>query len=287
MRQLRGKTILVLGGTGFLGRHLLPRLLEADAEIVCLARDPAKISDNRVRVIKGDLTDGSGLAEAVEGAEFVIHMAALLFGLGWQEYLRANAQAASNIIRLLADSSAKFIFISSLAAAGPSSTGAKESDAPSPVSAYGWSKLLSENIIRSRRPDSLIFRPPIIYGSGDKGLLPLFRSTRRGFAPSSGMGRKFPVSAIHADDVVRAVLLGLEKDASGIYHLSDGQTRSLDDLCLAMAKAQGRESVRMLRLPLPLMKTSAALASAWAVAANSAGIGVAPPKWNPGSYTHV
>lgn len=283
MPELKGKKILVTGGSGFLGRHLLPLLLAKEAEVSCLVRDPSKITDARIRVIKGDLADGTGLAEAVADQDAIVHMAALLFGFGWDDYLRANSSAAENLVRP-SDRASRMVFVSSLAASGPSIEGARETDPEKPASAYGWSKLLSEKIIQSAFPDALIFRPPIIYGSGDRGLLPLFRSAARGFAPSPGLRKEFPASAIHADDVARAIILGLEREASGVYHLSDNETRSMNDLYRAMGEAQGVRSVRTLRLPLPLMKAAAVAAGAFGKLANSMGITSRAPQWNMDKY---
>ncbi|MBD5607551.1 MAG: NAD-dependent epimerase/dehydratase family protein [Desulfovibrio sp.] len=283
MLELKRKKILVTGGSGFLGRHLLPLLLEKGAEVSCLVRDPGKIADSRVRIIKGDLADGTGLAEAVADQDAIIHMAALLFGFGWNDYLRANSRAAENLVRS-ADRASRLVFVSSLAASGPSIEGARETDPENPVSAYGWSKLLSEKIIQSAFPDALIFRPPIIYGSGDRGLLPIFRSAGKGFAPSPGLRDEFPASAIHADDVARAIILGIKREARGVYHLSDHETRSMNDLYRAMGEAQGVRSVKTLRLPLPLMKVAAAATGVFGKLAKSIGLASRPPQWNLDKY---
>lgn len=287
MPALKNKKILVTGASGFLGRHLLPLLLASGAETTCLARDPKKLTNIDARVVRGDLADGSGLADAVKGQDIVIHMAALLFGLGWRDYLAANSRAATNLVRALDDSAASVVFVSSLAAAGPSATGKKETDHPAPVSAYGWSKLMAENIILGRRPDALIMRPPIIYGSGDRGLLPVFRAAARGFGVSPGARREFPVSIIHADDAARAILTGAEKNASGVYHLADGGEHTMASFCRAIGAVLGK-SVRVLRPPLPLMGASASAVSFLAAlasrAAALAGREIPPPQWNIDKY---
>ena len=84
---LDGKNVLVTGGTGFVGRHLLPRLLAAGAHVTCLTRAASRTGHlpADVAVARADLRTGEGLAEALAGQDVVIHMAALLFGLGWQD----------------------------------------------------------------------------------------------------------------------------------------------------------------------------------------------------------
>lgn len=300
--HLRGRHVLVTGGTGFLGRHLLPRLLEAEAHVTCLARPGSDVTrlPGGVAVARGDCADGEGLAEALAGQEICIHMAALLFGLGWQDYLRANARAAAQLARAAAGSPTlgRLVLVSSLAAAGPSANPARAPGAAGapelpcrPVSAYGWSKLLAEEILgRALGSRLVIVRPPIIYGSGDRGLLPVFRGVARGVAVSPGAFRRFPVSVVHADDAAQGVLRACGPTASGAYFLSDGARHDMDGFCQAMGRALGRKRVRVLHLPLSVMAVTAALGSgAGFLAARLARLGACPalrraPNWNLDKY---
>lgn len=275
--HLSGKKVLVTGGTGFVGRHLLPRLLAAGAHVTCLTRAASRTGHlpADVAVARADLHTGEGLAEALAGQDVVIHMAALLFGLGWQDYLRANALAARSLAVALAGVEAaaqgsgkglpaRFVLVSSLAATGPSDCppGVADNAVPAPVSAYGWSKLLVEQILGRALGDRLVtLRPPIIYGSGDKGLLPVFKGAARGFAVSPGAFRDFPVSAVHARDMAQAVLLCCKDTARGVYHINDGGLYSMAHFCRVMGAALGRPRLRVIHLPLPLMAVTAGLAS--------------------------
>lgn len=285
--RLGGKKILVTGGAGFLGRHLLPRLLANGAQVCCIVRSPKARLPEGVAAIDGDCANVADMERAVRGRDMVIHMAGLLFGTTWRDYLAANASMARNIALAVQKepSARRVVFISSLAASGPSgqSPGRGESMAPAPVSAYGWSKLLAESILAEHLGDRLvILRPPIVYGSGDRGLLPLFRSCGRGYGVSPG---HFPVSAIHAADCASAIILACLPDASGVYHLNDGAVYDMDGICQAIGRAQGRQKVRVLHPPLAFMSASASLSSAGYAAA--AGIfrmfgwqAPCPPAWN-------
>ncbi|MDO5484219.1 MAG: NAD-dependent epimerase/dehydratase family protein [Desulfovibrionaceae bacterium] len=297
--HLAGKKVLVTGGTGFVGRHLLPRLVEAGAQVTCLVRASSRLDGLSVPTVTADLDSGQGLREALAGQDVLIHMAALLFGLGWQDYLRANACAAFRLAEALRGMAAegrqlpsRVVLVSSLAAAGPSSQSALSAPAamPAPVSAYGWSKLMVEQILGQALGDRLVIvRPPIIYGSGDRGLLPVFRGAARGFAVSPGLFREFPVSVAHVRDVAQAVMLCAGPAASGIYYCSDGQPHDMAGFCRAMGAALGRR-VRIVRLPLWLMAATAALASCagtlWAKALRLV-TGRSPrrvPNWNLDKY---
>lgn len=254
LTSLKGVKILVTGGGGFLGRHLLPVLSRAGAEVSCLYRTaPPKMSAD-ITAIRGDCLDASDVARAAAGQDIVIHMAGLLFGRDWQDYIKANAIMAGNIAA--ASSGKKVVFVSSLAASGPSALPKKESEPEAPVSAYGWSKYMAEQILQKSCANLAILRPPIIYGSGDRGLLPLFRSCGKGIGITSG---EFPLSLIHADDCADAIVALCGNEVKGIYHLSDGNIYNLKQLCIAMGTAQGCGNVHVISTPKSVLKISAHL----------------------------
>lgn len=295
MDHLKDLKIAITGGSGFLGRHLLAALDGRCAEIVCLARGTSRFKHlpRSARLVPGDCHTGEGLAALAENSNVFIHMASLLFGASWHDYLEANARASQNVCAAInslpeAKRPGKVIFISSLAAAGPCAKlpGLNEKALPAPVSAYGWSKLLSEKIFTSAGLGELvILRPPIIYGSGDRGLLPMFKSAARGLGLSPGMGRPFPVSIIHASDVAQAILLACSQKAQGIYHLDDGHPCDMDAFCRAMGNALQRKSMHVIHMPLGVMGATAAISSAWAQSAGgmarlAARGAMPPPRWN-------
>lgn len=259
--SLAGAKILVTGGAGFLGRHLLPRLIAAGAEPTCLIRSRGASLPVSVQTAMGDCTDAEAVAKAADGQDYVIHMAGLLFGAAWNDYLKANETYAWNVAKAAGESVKRVVFVSSLAAAGPSVEGKKESEMPAPVSAYGWSKLAAEGILQASLGERLaILRPPVIYGSGDRALLPLFKSCRRGLGITPA--GNFPLSLIHADDAADAIIACLFNEASGIYHLSDGAVHTMKEVCAAIGASQGVKSVISLSTPSSILALSAAAGTA-------------------------
>ncbi len=281
--HLRGRRVFVTGGTGFVGRHLLPRLVEAGAEVSCLVRPTSRrdMLPADVRPVQADLHSGEGLSAALAGQDMCVHMAALLFGTSWQEYLRANILAARILGRSIAQSDVqRCLLLSSLAAAGPSghAPGKTEAEPPAPVSAYGWSKLVGEEAMGRLLGERLVIvRPPIIYGSGDKGLLPCFQGAARGLAVTPGLLREFPVSVVHVHDVAQAICRALSPEARGTYHINDGAEHTMTSFSRAMGKALGR-NVRVAHLPLPLMAVTAAISGFFGRWAKR------PPSWNYDKY---
>ncbi|MDR2800833.1 MAG: NAD(P)-dependent oxidoreductase [Desulfovibrio sp.] len=295
--RLSGTRVLVTGGTGFVGRHLLPLLLETGARVTCLTRACSRTGGlpEGISVVRADLQSRAGLAQALKGQEIVIHMAALLFGLGWQDYLRANARAAAALTAELekAEEVKRVVLVSSLAAAGPCavSPGIAEDAAPMPASAYGWSKLLVEQMLRPLGEKLVILRPPIIYGSADRGLLPVFRGAVRGIAVSPGAFREFPVSVLHVRDMARAVLRACAAGAGGVYHLNDGREHTMSGFCRAIGlelhRFTGRPAggvVRVLRPPLPALAVTAAIATGFAGFASCFRPFYRAPNWNMDKY---
>lgn len=302
---LHGKRVLLTGGTGFVGRHLLPLLLEAGAEVTCLIRASSDTSrlPAEVATVQADLIIGQGLDAALAGKDIVIHMAALLFGIRWRDYLHANAMAAWRLAEAIPrlrnaghlNEECRCVLVSSLAATGPCATvpGVTDNTTPAPVSAYGWSKLLAEEILGHALGVRLvILRPPIIYGSGDRGLMPMFRGVKCGLAFSPGWRREFPISAVHADDMARAVLCACRPEACGVYHLSDGRIHTMTSFYRAMGGAvdcalrREPHRMRVIHMPQPVLTFTAALSSASGFVADTlcrclTGHGLRhAPQWN-------
>ena len=119
---------LVTGATGFVGSHLVDRLLAPGHEVTALVRSPAKaagLEARGVRLVKGDLHDEAALREAVRGQDVVYHVAGARRGAGRGGVPRANRDGTANIVRAMEQLApyARLVHVSSLAAAGPAALG--------------------------------------------------------------------------------------------------------------------------------------------------------------------
>ncbi len=294
LEHLRGKHILLTGATGFVGRNVLQALAplaeQGQVQVSCLVRASSRrdLLPSYVRVFEADLATGAGLAEALRGQHMVVHMAALLFGVCWQDYL-ANVQASSILGQAIAKEQEqgaleRVLLVSSLAAAGPcgSVPGVEDDHVARPVSAYGWSKFLSEESLGRYCGKSLVvLRPPMIYGPEDTGFLPYFVMAKKGLVISPGFGRDFPVSIMHVQDVVQAIFCALKPQAHGVYHCSDGEPVTIEQVGHIMAGLMGKNSF-CIKMPLPIMAFTALCSTVWGALTKP--LGLRAPSWNVDKY---
>lgn len=251
--------VLVTGATGFLGSHIAEQLARDGHSVRVLVRrtsDRSFLRGLEIEEALGDVTQPETLVAAVEGVDAVVHAAGLVKARSAKEFDSVNAQGTANLLDALASGGPprRFVYISSLAAHGPSEDGRpRPLDAPAaPVTAYGRSKLRGEELVRAwaaeGRP-ALIIRPPVIYGPRDREMLSFFQLARWRLAPLLGDGRN-AISLVYVEDAARAAVMAAsaEHARSCTYTLDDGAVYTWRDVLAAVEQAVGRKA---LRLPSP------------------------------------
>lgn len=268
------QSVLVTGASGFIGHHLVRRLIELRYRVSCLVRATSCIDELKLigaKIVTGDVTDrasiGRALAESQAG--IVFHLAGLTKTLQTDDFMHMNADGAESVAAACADCTDKpvLVVVSSLAAAGPCVLGKPlvESDAPKPVSAYGCSKLAAEQAAAryaAAVPISIV-RPPMVFGPGDMGMLEMFRPIARwGIHVVPGQGERC-FSLIHVTDLVEGLLLVAEKGErlrpsglpwEGIYFIAADDYPTYAELGHAIAIALGKKRAAVVHMPKPLMK---------------------------------
>ena len=226
------QTAFVTGATGFIGSHLVDRLVDRGCEVRCLVRPGATPATPRkgVSLVTGTLDAPASYREALAGCDAVFHLGGLVAAPRKEDLFRVNGTGT----QLLADacgslpSPPRLVFMSSLAAAGPPPKGHSlrdENDGPACISQYGASKRAGEVALQklADRLPITILRPGIVYGPRDPKMAAMFEAIRMtGIHFTIGF-RTPPLSLIHVADMVDLTLAAAERgeildhDASGAY----------------------------------------------------------------------
>lgn len=270
-------TALVTGASGFVGSTLCEELLRRGVETRALMRktsSSANLGAAAVIPVQGDLRNPAGLEQAVAGVDVIFHVAGVVAARSREDFFEANATGTRNLLQAVRRSGAKpkrFVYVSSLAAAGPSAPDRanNEADRCHPVSDYGLSKLAGEEAVAEFTAHFPVctVRPPAVYGPRDKGVLTFFQAVSRGVLPLLGMQKPDPrrYSFVHVDDLVQGIVrAGLQEGVrSGeVFYISGDEVVSWEEAMRMIAHCLGRK-VMPLRLPIPVMKGAAALCTAY------------------------
>jgi nucleoside-diphosphate-sugar epimerase len=234
-------TVAITGATGFAGRHAVAELIRRGHRLRALVRNPGSAGlPDAIEVVKGGLSDADALRRLVSGADAVVHLAGALTALERAGYFSVNASGTEALVAAaLTAGTGRFVHVSSLAAREPQ------------LSDYGASKRAAEDAVTRHAAalNAVILRPPAVYGPGDNGTFPLIRELTRPVAAIPGR-RDARFSLIHAPDLARILVAGVEGREQGIHEVSDGKPGGYGwtDLISAAARVRGAP-IRAIFLP--------------------------------------
>ncbi|HKJ69774.1 MAG TPA: NAD(P)-dependent oxidoreductase [bacterium] len=234
--------VLVTGGTGFIGYHLVNTLLQLNHEVTCLIRETSNIrwleSLGDPEYVYGELRNPDSLTAAVEQKDWIFHLAGIVTGVNRAHYIEVNQGGTRNLIQATARQNSglqKFVFVSSQSAGGPTTPSRpKTEDMPDkPVTHYGESKLLAEETVleyANTIPVSIV-RPPVAYGPLDVGVQIFFQLVARGWQVKF-TGPEFYLSLIYVEDLVEALLqVAAHTRATGErFYVSDNVRYSMTEI---------------------------------------------------------
>ena len=263
--------IVVTGGTGFIGRRLIARLIARGDRVVCFSRKPGQAADCECRSVDYSLPSLAIDDDAFDGVDVVFHLAGATRAPTADRFQEANTGATIRLVDRILRAGAKprFVFVSSLAAAGPTPADATpnaagvpmrvEADADHPIEPYGASKLAAERSIAERELPWTIVRPCAVYGPGDRDFLTIFQMARRGVAVFPGNRDSF-ISTIFVDDLVDGMLRAAGPDGVGkTFFLSHDEALSFRDIYRTIATGMGRQLRFELSVPAALIHLVAPL----------------------------
>lgn len=269
------KKILVTGATGFVGSTLCDELTKHGHEVRALMRatsSSANLSMAKFSAVKGDLRDAGTLVEAVSDVDVIFHVAGVVAARSREDFFAANADGTKNLVEAARKNNKnlqRFVYVSSLAAAGPSTPQRPncESDESKPVSDYGASKLAGEKeaLLASQDFPVSVVRPPAVYGPRDRGVYSFFQTISKGFLPLLGLSRPDPrrYSFVHVDDLVQGILLAgfsPEVRTGDVFYVAGEGEYSWEQAMRFIAEGMQKKTLP-LPLPLPVMKGAAAIST--------------------------
>lgn len=244
--------ILVTGGAGFIGSHLVERLLSDGHEVVVVDNLSSGSRENlsaakHARLIVGDVLDLPQLAAELKGVELIFHFAALISSQDSlrqpDEYFRANLTGTSRVIETASKIGARrILFASSSTVYGSEGTPLKsESSLPQPITVYALSKLASEHLLAMYAPlrgfSHVSLRLFNVYGPRQTPNHPYANVTCK-FAHASA--NSLPIDLfgdgeqsrdfVFVEDVVRAFATVAEKSPRTMYNVGSGTSTSINQL---------------------------------------------------------
>ncbi|WP_306150061.1 MULTISPECIES: NAD(P)-dependent oxidoreductase [unclassified Roseibium] len=254
---------VVFGGAGFIGSHLLRSLKESGKfkELVSVdlvaPRAPVETVDYKIADIRRPLP-----VDLCQAPDVIYNLAAIHRTPGHEthEYYETNVAGATHICEFArALGVKKIVFTSSIAVYGPDEAPKEETTPTAPQSAYGWSKLLAEQIQQSwqqEAPDRklVISRPAVVFGAGENGnFTRLAGALKKGFFLYPG--RKDTIKACgYVDELIRSFdfMLG-QKEGQSLYNFCYPHPYTIEEICQSFERAGGLSQPRGV-VPLPLMK---------------------------------
>jgi nucleoside-diphosphate-sugar epimerase len=251
--------VLVTGGTGFVGSHLVERLVELGFRVRCLVRRSSSLRYlplPAVELCYGDLARAGGLKEALEGVETVFHVAGITKANSSAEYYRGNVGATECLLRACEESGQpprRFVHVSSLAAVGPSPDAGllPEEAEPRPRTHYGESKLAAERAVRASRlaSSAVIVRPPVVYGPRDTDVYQVFRGISHGLMLRIGRQESL-FSFIYVKDLADALVAAAASPRApgDTFFVANPEPVSWTEFGAIAASIMGRK-VRTLAIP--------------------------------------
>ncbi len=260
--------ILVTGATGFVGQavvHLLAE--EGQAEINALVRAPEQarlMLPAAARLFQGDIGDESAVAAAMEGCEFVFHLAALTKPWAKDDSLfyQVNVEGTRTVMNAALQAGVRRVVVTSTAGvmgaakAGVSLVNEESNPQPELISIYDKTKKEAEDLslsFLSKGLEVVIVNPTRIYGPGvDREsnsvtrLLRQFSQGRWRIIPGDGSSIG---NYVFIEDVARGHLLAMERGGSGERYILGGENASYNEFFAYLREATGSRH-RLFHAPL-------------------------------------
>ena len=258
------KRLLITGANGFVGSHLTETALKNGYEVFAAVRKNSDLSflqNTKATLVYPDYSDQEKLTAllAENRITHIAHVAGATKAKTENDYYKINAQISVNLAHAALQANkdlSRFVFVSSLAAMGPSLDNAMitEKSAQHPITFYGISKQKAEEELNAIPALPLItLRPTAVYGPREKDLLLIIKMVKKSWELYIGKAAQ-ELSFIHVSDLCDAILLGLQSDQNHeTYLLSDGKNYDRYQFAAIVKNILNKKTLR-LHIPAGLVK---------------------------------
>lgn len=261
--------ILVTGASGFIGRHLVGRLLTRGHRVRVLVRRPPddpRLRDPRVEIVHGDLSDREIVRGAIAGTRLVFHLGAAMRGTP-ADFEQGTVTGTHNVVAAVAASPAtKLVYVSSLSVlhAAAASTGSVVREDwplephPDLRGLYTGTKLRAEALVReavrTQHIKAVIVRPGQVFGPGAALLTPAVARKAGRWLVVIGDGQ-LVLPLIYVEDLVDALLSAADRDVfdGSVFHIVDETAVTQNEVAERYA-ATTPEHLRVVHIPTAAMR---------------------------------
>ncbi|MCI8285815.1 MAG: NAD-dependent epimerase/dehydratase family protein [Firmicutes bacterium] len=234
--------LLVFGGTGFLGKNLIQKMLNYDVveKIYCIIhKSKLNIADSKLVEIHGNVLELSDL-QIFDDIDICINLSGIINGQGSKDdIMRINLQGTINCIEFCKRNNInKIIYISSI------NVKLKK------YGEYAYSKILAENEIIKSGLNYIIFRPALIYGNGCKGLSMIESFIKKyGILPIFGDGKKLE-QPIYISECVDIIAYYIIRDKWNIHlNIFGKESLTYNEMCKIVAKVLNKKII-LIHIPI-------------------------------------
>lgn len=271
---------VVTGASGFVGSHLVDRLLQMGHHVICILRKSSSkrwLEGKLVEIVDCGLFDKDSLKDVLKDADYLFHVAGVVKAKTNEEYIQGNVESTRVLLDILTEVNPKIkrvIIVSSQTACGPSLDGSPctEKTKEHPITRYGKSKYAQEQLAHSYM-DQLsisIVRAVAVFGPRDTEIYLVFKTYKQGFMGLIGFNKKL-VNLIHVYDLVDGIVLAATNDKAigQTYFIGSEEYYNWVQIGDVFSRAMGRKAL-IIRVPHFLVFTVAVFAELFALFSSKA-----------------